>query len=403
MLSRRRRYAGAALLLLLTSSSALAAPDRVGTDAFDVVAPKSPWKRAVALDPPGRLTWFAGQSKTTLGTLRVSFEGVPDATAGAAVARLLELEKARIRAGADRSSTIERGAFTADSMTIGALKWVGFHVDVRAGERAAGISRWVALHPDFPRRRRAFLVALDEETLPGSRPVARTVDALALMRSFAPRGSGLAGGIETAWLDARTAAFAAHFDTTTRLCWQSRGPDAAPSRAWLGMGPKLALEGDFYQWSDLVPKDSVLDAASTEYGVAFDRNGDGRTDLLVLNRGISPARGAVVLPIAATLADDDFDGHIDGCVVENGDSDGDGRADHRLLVVDRNRDGKADHAVRFEDALGEKKAREIPIKDGVVSDRIVGNQAKMLDFASTWRDNGSVMTELDRARRACTR
>ena len=93
------------------------------------------------------------------------------------------------------------------------------------------------------------------------------------------------------------------------------------------------------------------DAGSTEYGVAFDRNGDGRTDLLVLNQGIAQARGAIVLPIAAILADDDFDGRIDGCVVENGDSDADGRADHRLFITDRDHDGKVDHAVRFEDAI----------------------------------------------------
>jgi hypothetical protein len=399
--SPARPAAAAALLLLCAAFATAFASDRASTDAFEVDAPGKPWKRAPALDPPGRLTWDVAEVKATQGELRVSFEGAPGASAPAAIARILELEKARIREGSNRNSSIERSAFVADSMTVGALKWVGFHVDIKAGPRSASVSRWVALHPDFPGRRRAFLVAFDEETPPGVRPTPRGRDVQALLHSLVPVGAGLKGGLETAYLDARTAAFAAHLDTTTRLCWRNRGPDAAPSRAWLGLGPGIALEGDFYQLSDVVPKDSVLDAASTEYGAAFDRNGDGRVDLLVMNRGIASARGATVLPIAAALADDDFDGRIDGLVIENGDADGDGRADHRLFVSDRDHDGKPDHALRFEDAIGAKKLRDVTIRDGIVSDRVVGSPVQLLDFSSTWREAGALMAELDRARAAC--
>lgn len=399
--SPARAAAAAALIALCAGFGTAGAADKASTDAFEVDAPGKPWKRAAALDPPGRLTWDVAQVKATQGELRVSFEGAPGASAAAAIARMLELEKARIREDSNRNSSVERGAFVADSLTVGALKWVGFRVDIKAGSRSASVSRWVALHPDFPARHRAFLVALDEETAPGIRPTPRAGDAQALLRSLVPVGAGLKGGLENAYLDARTAAFAAHLDTTTRLCWRNRGPDAAPSRAWLGVGRGIALEGDFYQVSDAVPKDSVLDAASSEYGAAFDRNGDGRIDLLVMNRGIASARGATVLPIAAVLADDDFDGRIDGLVIENGDADGDGRADHRLFLSDRDHDGKPDRALRFEDAIRAKKVRDVTIRDGIVSDRVVGSSVQLLDFSSTWRDAGALLAELDRARAAC--
>lgn len=391
---------GFALLLCATFGSAGAAT-RVQTDAFEVDAPGRPWKRATALDAPGRVTWDLGRQKTTLGQMRVTFEGAPGNSAPAAIARILDLEKARVRQGANRSSSIERSAFLGDSMVVGAMKWVGFRIDIRAGERRASVSRWVALHPDFPRRNRAFLVAMDEETLPGALAVGHLADAHGVLRSLVPRGAGLAGGLSTSWLDARTAAFAAHFDTATTLCWRHRGADTSPSRAWLGFGKGMALEGDFYQTSDLEPKERLVDAASVDYGAAFDRNGDGRVDLLVMNRGITPARGSTVLPLAAIVADDDFDGRVDGSVLENGDADGDGRADHRLQVSDTNRDGKPDRALRFVDAMMAKQSKSVAVKDGIVSARVVGNGAKLLDFTSPWREAEALMAEIDRVRAAC--
>jgi len=38
----------------------------------------------------------------------------------------------------------------------------------------------------------------------------------------------------------------------------------------------LAGVGDFFQVTTSVPRDSTVDAASTQYGVGFDRNGDGK-------------------------------------------------------------------------------------------------------------------------------
>ena len=389
-------------LLGLAAPPARAA--QAGTDAFTLQAPGGAWKRATAMDPPGRLTWTAGDPKVTTGQLRASYVGVHATLPATAINELLEAEKREVRAGSDHVEGVDRGAFSSDSLAVGTLHWYGFRVEVKSGQRAGVISRWVALHPDFPRRRRAFVLALDEQTLPGARPVPRAQDARAVLRSFTPRGAGLQGGIATAYLDARAGAFAAHIDTSTVLCWSTRGGDVPPSRSRLGIGKALALEGDFYQVTELVPRDSIVDASGgADYGAAFDRNGDGRVDLLVLNRGISPARGSVVLPIAVVLADDDFDGRIDGSVLENGDSDGDGRLDHRLLVTDNDHDGRADHAVRFTDAISDKSSRSVPVRDGRVSDQIAANPARLLDFSAPWHEAEAMMAEIDRARAVCHR
>ncbi|MEP7028754.1 MAG: hypothetical protein ABI960_09190 [Candidatus Eisenbacteria bacterium] len=398
----RRALAGLALggaLLLLAAPPARAA--EAGTDAFTLEAPSGRWKRATAMDPVGRLTWTIDDPKSTTGQLRAEYVGVRATDPARAVAELLDAEKRQVRNGSDRVEGVDRGAFTTDSLTVGRLRWYGFRVEVKTGQRAGVISRWVALHPDFPRRRRAFTLALDEQTLPGGRLASREADARAVLRSLTPRGAGLGGGLATAYLDARAAAFAAHIDTNTVLCWISLGADAPPSRSRLGIGPGLALEGDFYQGTEIVPRDSVVDAGGADYGAAFDRNGDGRVDLLVMNRGITPARGSVVLPIAVVLADDDFDGRIDASVLENGDSDGDGRLDHRLLVTDADHDGRPDHAWSFLDAVADRSTRKVKVKDGLVSDRVAANPARLLDFSAPWREAEALMADIDRARAAC--
>ena len=165
----------AALLLLAFALPAHAAT-KIATDAFEVSDPGKAWKRSETLDAPGRLTWNTSDIKKTHGQLRVSFEGAPGETSRRAAGRILDLEKARVREGERQAKDAERSAFESDSLEAGGLHWVGFRTSVRAGSRSGAITRWVAIHPDFPRRKRAFVIALDEETPPGVAPVLREPD-----------------------------------------------------------------------------------------------------------------------------------------------------------------------------------------------------------------------------------
>ena len=398
---RTRRALLAGLVAGAALFASLAHAGEAGTDAFTLKAPGGAWKRATQLDPPGRLSWATTDPKATSGQLRVSFDGVIPLDPRAAVAELLEREKNIIRLRSENTDGVERGEFVPDSLVSGGLHWYGFRVSIRTGQRVGAITRWVALHPDFPRRRRAFSLALDEETLSGAKAVPRLSDAMAVLRSVVPRGRGLGGGLAEAYLDARAATFAARIDSTTKLCWSHRGADVSPTRQWFGFGRGLALEGDFHQLTDIIPRDSVVDAASPDYGTVFDRNGDGKVDLIVLNRGLCAARGSVVIPITVVLADDDFDGHIDGSVLENGDADGDGRLDHRLIVLDTDHDGRPDRAISFTDAIADKSNKSLPVKNGVVSDRIVGNTVRLLDFSDPWHEANQRMPQVDQAKAAC--
>ena len=396
------RRAAAALVLLVAvvaPPGAARAATTVSTGAFRVEAPAGPWKRAADLDPPGRLTWAITDPKATTAQLRVEFVGVRAATAPAAVEEILRVEKAGILARATNNARITHGEFVTDSVRVNGLDWVGFRVHVTSGDREGDVRRWVALHPEFPQRRRAFVVALDEQTLPKAQSVARTAAAIGIVRSLTPTGAGLKGGIAEAYLDARVSAFAAHIDTTTRMCWRRQGDDAA--RPYLGVAIGLAGDGDFFQAAEILPADSLVDPASPDYGVGFDRNGDGKIDLIVMNRGIAAAKGALVLPIVSVLADDDFDGRIDGSIVETGDADGDGRADHRLLVLDTDHDGKPDRAVRFIDDSSDRANRALSLKDGVVGDILVGSKTAHLDFVETWRDGDRLLARWNALRASC--
>jgi len=386
-------------LALAPAGAGRAVADTASTGAFRVSAPSGGWKRAADLDPPGRLTWTVDDVRATTAVLRAEFVGVHAPTADAAVAEILNRERATITARTERDPAITRGDFEPDSMSAHGLAWSGFRVHVKTGDKEGDVRRWVALHPDFPRRRRAYVVSLDEQTLPKARPVPHGAAAVALARSLTPEGIGLAGGLMDAYLDARVSTFAARIDTTTRLCWQRQDEDVA--HAFLGVARGLAGDGDFFQSTGSIPPDSLVDPASPDYGVGFDRNGDGKIDLLVLNRGIAAARGALVIPVVVVLADDNFDGRIDGSILENGDLDHDGRADHRLCVLDTDHDGKADRAVRFTDDLSDHANRSLSIKDGVIEDTLVGSKIGRLDFAESWRDGDRLLARWNRVRAAC--
>ena len=213
----------------------------------------------------------------------------------------------------------------------GGLAWRGFRVELSTASFRGVSWHWYALHPDFPRRRTAFALVYEETAPLRTTPLNRLDDARAMARSLVEQGKGLDGDLADAWLDARAGAFAARIDSAQKLCWSTR-PEGSRGASHLGYAASAAGDGDFFQITGAPARDSLADPSPSEYGVTFDRNHDGRPDLVVMNRGVRPFVGHAQQPTVAIIADDDFDGTADGAMVEDVDADGDGRVEARLRV-----------------------------------------------------------------------
>lgn len=410
-MSRLRPGLGA-ILAVLVAAPLLAGPARAAspgartaTDAYSVATPPRPWERADQLDAAGQLSWSAHGPGGSAALLRVGFEGVVERDAGPAIAAALGRLRAGIRSELEDREGVERGGFEPDSMVSpGGLRWRGFRVTVRTAGRTAVVGRWIALHPGFPARRRLFTLSYDQVAPPGVDAGPREAEARAVATGLVPAGRGLAGPLSEAWLDARAAAFAARIDSAQKLCWTAR-PDAAPGRGALGFGRGLVLEGDLFMLTERVPGDSLVDAAPSEYGAAFDRNGDGRVDLWVLNRGVRKFAGPALQPTVAVYADDDFDGRVDGWILEEADGDGDGRVDARLEIHDADGDGRPDEAHRFGDSASAppRGGDRLALAAGGVRVRRIENTSGILATAEEFRAATLFRSELDRARERCPR
>lgn len=392
-----------ALVCLTTfHGAAYAKGPRAQTDAFTIESPSSPWKRAASLDPPGLLSFGYDDAKGGTALIRVSLEGTLSGRRDSAAIEVLAVQVRALRAQVDGKEGYERSAFQPDSMVAGGLFWRGFRVRIETALQRGETYRWVALHPGFPGRRRAFLLAFDEYTAKDAKVPNQLAEVRRMAGTLLPKGKGLAGNLEEGWLDARLATYAARIDSSDRLCWTVR-PDAPAVASRLGLGRGFAIEGDFYQMSERVPNDSLVDRESRNYGTAFDRNGDGRYDLVFTDRGVQAADDGGLLPLAVAVADDNFDGTVDGSVIETGDANGDNRVDHRLVVRDTNGDGKPDRAIRFRDAIAGADTAPLKIEQGYVVDRLLDSKAERVDFESAWRDASALLAELSAARAACRR
>ena len=384
------------------AATASAKSGDVVTDAWIATSPGKPWMPGPALESAGVRSWTATGPGETQAMLRVGYVAVLPGNPATALAELVRLEKAGIRLELDDRTQVEQSGFEADSMLAGGpgqLDWRGFRVNVVTPRRGGSSWRWVALHPRFPAVRRAFTLAYDESYPREGTPPNRLAAARALAATVAPAGNGLAGPLSEAWLDARADAFAARIDSAQRLCWTSR-PDAAPGREHVGYGRKLAGAGDFYLLTGTVPRDSLVDPAPAEYGVVFDRNGDGKLDLLVVNRGLHPFYGTEFEAIVAVYGDDDFDGKVDALVVEDADKDADQKVESRLLVKDADENGRIESAVSFTASAG--KGVKVAVDDqGRAKIRRLGIASVTSDFAETLRSATIRLSELDRARTAC--
>jgi hypothetical protein len=400
------RIAWSALVVvaaLVTAAPRAHAEERkIVTDGFTATAPKSPWKRLHPFDESGRVQFqVPAKEPGTTSLISLTTLALTEDTPRAAIEAQLATERALVRSDTDGRDGVDRSGFKADSMSAGGLTWKGFRVDVRSKAQRGTSWRWVALHPEFPRRRRVYRLAFDEYLpLKASAASTRLADARALAGSVKPHGRGWTAPLAEGFGDARVLTFAARIDSAMRLCW-SEDRDAPPPMRALGYGPGLALEGDFFEVSTHATRDSLVDAAPTEYGTVFDRNGDGRCDLIVINRGVQSFPEDRLLPIIAAVADDDFDGKLDCAVIESADLDGDGKADHRLFVHDTNGDGSADVAIAFRDAVDSPEAKKVEVKGGVVSVRIAGQVAPQLTFDDVLGPESEHLVRLDAARRAC--
>lgn len=394
---------GLALLALSGAAGARNNDDAaVATDAYRAQPPGKGWEAVSAFQPAGQLSWTGRGPGDAQALLRLGYAGVLPSDRARAVAEFVAREQAGIRDQLEGRPGVTRGSFEPDSMVANAagLRWHGFRVSVNANGRAATSWRWIALHPAFPARRRAFLLSYDESAPSGATRPDGLAAARRLAASVAPAtGRGLAGPLGEAWLEARAAAFAARIDSAQRLCWRDR-PAAAPGQAHVGYGRGLALEGDFYSLGGVVPTDSLVDAAPAEYGAVFDRNGDGRLDLLVVNRGVLPVGEGILMPLVAVYADEDFDGRIDALVLEDGDRDGDRQVDSRLLVHDADGDGRADAALSFRAAAGSGGGK-LPLDQGRVRVRRAEVASDNSDFVALFRTATERLAELDLVRAAC--
>jgi hypothetical protein len=399
----RRGILFAMIALVAAPGGASGAPARTATDTYTVSTPSKPWQRADQLDAAGQLTWSARGEGKDEALLRVGYEGVLETDVARAIEAVLGRARTGIRAELEDRDGVERGGFEPDSMrSPGGLRWHGFRVVVRTLGRTAIVARWVALHPDFPARRRAFTLSYDETAHSSSPGLRREADARTLALSLAPAGRGLGGNLAEAWVDARAAAFAARIDSAQGLCWSNR-PNASPGREATGYGRGLVLEGDFFLRSPSVPRDSLVDLGPTEYGAAFDRNHDGRVDLWLLNRGPQKFAGRALQPAVLVFADDDFDGRVDGAILEEADQDGDGRVDARILVRDVDGDGRAEEARTFGDAAtpGGPGGDRLKIENGGVRVRRIDEGTGFLELVERFRAASSDRANLDRARAAC--
>ncbi len=385
-------------ILAALPARAADAPARVATDAYAVDAPAKPWARAAGLEPAGQLSWSIGKPGQAQALLRVEYEGVLAPDRAAASAQLLRRARAAIRETLDGRNDVTRGEFQPDSMIFaGGLTWRGFAVELSTAAFRGVSWHWFAIHPDFPRRRTAFALVYEETVPLRSTPLDRLADARALARSLVEQGKGLDGDLADAWLDARAGAFAARIDSAQKLCWTTR-PEGSRGASHLGYAVSAAGNGDFFQVTRAPGPDSLADAAPAEYGVTYDRNHDGRPDLVVVNRGVRPFTGHAQQPTVAIIADDDFDGVADASMVEDVDADGDDRVEARLRVESRG------VARTFTDAMrqdGKDAGKKVDVSKGVIAVRRVGLAAGRTDFTEVFRAAGPPFAELAAARAAC--
>lgn len=140
------------------------------------------------------------------------------------------------------------------------------------------------------------------------------------------------------YYDARARALNSPHDTTRAPCWTQLEDSVA-----VGLQATRVPGTTFVSFRQRAPAAGDRNPGE-RFGKAFDRNGDGRFDLLFLSQGWAKGQDLRDMRTFFVVADDDGDGRVDGAIYEDGDNDRDGLVDHALFVQDRARRGEPDHA-----------------------------------------------------------
>lgn len=137
------------------------------------------------------------------------------------------------------------------------------------------------------------------------------------------------------------------------------------------------------------------------FGKAFDRDGDGRFDLVFLSQGWAKGIDNRDIRTFYVVADEDGDGRVDAMVFEDGNNDRDRLVDCGVLVQDRSGRGEPDRAWVFDQDIAHP-VRPIPRQGAVFMHGLVSRpEEESLDLGREFRDWSRHLDWLNRAAARC--
>jgi hypothetical protein len=137
------------------------------------------------------------------------------------------------------------------------------------------------------------------------------------------------------------------------------------------------------------------------FGKAFDRDEDGRFDLVFFSQGWAKGVDQRDIRTFYVVADDDGDGRVDAMVFEDGNNDRDQLVDCSVLVQDRGGGGEPDRAWVVDTDLAHP-VRPIPHQGAVFLHGLTSRPGdEALDFSRDFREWSRCLGWLNRAAAQC--
>lgn len=156
----------------------------------------------------------------------------------------------------------------------------------------------------------------------------------------------------------------------------------------------------FFSFHEKVPAPGDR-SPGERFGKAFDRDRDGRFDLVYFSQGWMKGVDQRDIRTFYVVADDDGDGRVDGIVFEDGDNDRDALVDHSLFVQDRDLDGAPDRAWVFDTDIAHPVRPSAHQGTVFLLNRTSHPGRESFDFAEDFRDWTRRLDRLNRALEAC--